>query len=59
MNRNEIRRHEPSSRDLAVTSKHESAVVRLDALTMLPPYARDFPPGQRREDVMNNVKVIP
>jgi hypothetical protein len=59
MNRNEIRRHEPSSRYLAVTSKHESTVARLNVFTMLPPYTGNLPPRQRREDVMNDVKVIP
>src|SRR6266568_2949679 len=54
-----MRRQEPSSRDLAVAAKHEFSIIRQDALTMLPPNARDFPPGQRRKDVMNNVKIIP
>src|SRR5260370_4956130 len=59
MNGKRIRSQEPSSLDLTVTSKHESSVVSLDAFTMSLPYARDFPPGQRRKDVMNNVKIIP
>src|SRR3984957_15377967 len=59
MNRNEIRRQEPSFRDLSVTPKHKSSVIGLDLLAILPPDARDLPPGQRREGVMNNVKIIP
>src|SRR5947208_15407550 len=40
MNRNEIRCDEPSSCNLAVTSKYEPAITRLDELAVLPPYPR-------------------